>query len=387
MRLPTRLGRDLLATALGAMIYSFALGITTLALPLLALDAGYSKAAVGFLTAASAAAQTLARTELGAVMRRVPDWVLVFAAGGFLMVSCALVAISQAVVPFVCCELLQGGARACFWTGSQTHVVRGEGSSVGRLATVNFISSIGLLLGPIAAGFIADYSLTTAMCVAAGVAGVGMLPPMLLDRLPPFQRVREGRRGFLWRRRGVDVGCFAGVTAGAWRGMLTSYVPVALQRAGQSPSLIGGLVGIANGASILGAVVVARVRERRLPMSYAAATVAAGVGVALAGLAAGTAALEGVVLAVSGLGAGTLQTLGPAIATDAVHVEERGDAIAAAGAFRAGSMFVSPLGVGAVLGTVALSPAMAVVGGLVTLPAFLARRTTPRVAAHVKKGA
>jgi MFS family permease len=385
--LPARLGRDLTATALGAMVYSFALGITTVALPLLALHAGYSKAAVGFLTAASAASQTLARTGLGAVMRRVPDWVLVFAAGGFLTMSCSLVAISAAVVPFVCCEILQGAARACFWTGSQTHVVRGEGPSVGRLATVNFVSSIGLLLGPIAAGLTADYSLTTAMWVAAGVAGVGMLPPMLLDRLPPFQRVREARRGFLWRRHGVDVGCFAGVTAGAWRGMLTSYVPVALQHAGESPSLIGGLVSIANGASILGAVLVARIRERRLPPSYAAATVAAGVGTALAAFSAEAAALEGVVLAVSGLGAGALQTLGPAIATDAVHPQERGDAIAAAGAFRAGAMFLSPLGVGAVLGLVALSPAMAVVGGLVTLPAFLARRTAPRVAASVRKAA
>jgi MFS family permease len=129
-----RLDRDLAASAIGGLTFSTALGMATVALPLLALDAGYSKSAVGLLTASSAISQMGVRMGLGPLMRRYPDWLLVFIAGGLLAASCVLVAWSAAVVPFVASELLQGTARGCFWTGSQTHVVRGKGSSVGRLA-------------------------------------------------------------------------------------------------------------------------------------------------------------------------------------------------------------------------------------------------------------
>src|SRR5438128_2472264 len=53
-----------------------ALGMASVALPLLALHAGYSKSSVGLLTAASAVSQMGVRMVLGLVMRRYPDWVL-----------------------------------------------------------------------------------------------------------------------------------------------------------------------------------------------------------------------------------------------------------------------------------------------------------------------
>lgn len=369
-----RVDRDLLATGVGAAVYSFSLGIATVALPLLALDAGYSKAAVGYLVSCSAVSQMLARMALGAVMRRYPDWLLVFAAGGFLAISCTLVAISAALIPFVIAELVQGVARGCFWTGSQTHVVRGKGSSVRRLAAVNLSSSVGLLAGPVVGGFIGDLSLALALYTAAGVALVAMIPPLLLDRLPPFAAVVRGAGDPVWKRPGVDVGCLAGVTAGTWRGMLSSYVPVALQHAGQSASAIGSLVAVANGASIAGAALISRIGNRRLVRSFAVSTLATGIGTSFIAFVATVTPLEVLVLAVSGLGAGTLQSIGPAIATDAVHPEERGDAIALAGTYRAAALFAAPLGVGASLTLMPLSAAVAVAGGIISLPTLLIRR-------------
>src|SRR5262249_38815150 len=125
--------RDLIASAASAFIFSFSLGLATVAMPLLALDVGYSKSAVGYLTAASAVSQLGSRLFLGAAMRAVSDWTIVLAAAAAMTASCLLVAASAALVPFVLAELLQGVARGCFWTGSQTHVVRGTGSSVRRL--------------------------------------------------------------------------------------------------------------------------------------------------------------------------------------------------------------------------------------------------------------
>jgi MFS family permease len=370
-----RIDRDLAASALGGLTFSMALGMAMVALPLLALDAGYSKSAVGLLTAASAVSQMGVRMGLGLVMRRYPDWVLVFSAGGLLAASCALVAWSAAVVPFVACELLQGAARGCFWTGSQTHVVRGDGSSVGRLAVVNFVASVGQLLGPVLAGVVASRSITPALVISAGIALVCMLPPLALDRLPPFSPPEDRPRGRIWRRPGVDAGCWASLTAGAWRGLVSSYIPVALERAAQPVPLIGVLVSVANGANIAGAAVVGRMRRGRvLVRTLTASMLAAGIGSGLVALLAGSAPLAALLLAASGLGAGALQTLGPALASDVVHPEERGDAIAATGTFRAAALFASPLAVAGLLSGIALTPAMLLVGLLITLPALTTRR-------------
>jgi MFS family permease len=372
-----RVDRDLAASALGGLTFSLALGMATMALPLLALEAGYSKAAVGLLTAVSAVSQMGVRMGLGLVMRRYPDWVLVFSAGGLLAISCALVAWSAAVVPFVACELVQGAARGCFWTGSQTHVVRGSGSSVGRLAVVNFVASVGQLIGPVLAGVVAAQSIRPALVIAGGIALVCMVPPLALDRLPPFSPPKDRPRGRIWRRPGVDAGCWASLTAGAWRGLVSSYIPVALERAAQPVPVIGVLVSVANGANIAGAALVARLRGRTLVRAVGACMVAAGVGAALVALLAGSAPLAALVLAASGLGAGALQTLGPALASDVVHPEERGDAIAATGTFRAAALFASPLAVAGLLSGIALTPAMLVVGLLITLPTLTIRRLRP----------
>ena len=58
--------------ALGAVfIYSIALGVGTLALPLLALDAGYDAATVGLLTATSAVSQVIHGSRNGIPMSMV----------------------------------------------------------------------------------------------------------------------------------------------------------------------------------------------------------------------------------------------------------------------------------------------------------------------------
>lgn len=356
------------------MTYSFALGVATVALPLIALDAGYSGVQVGVLTACSALAQMATRTVLGRVMRHVADRSLVTFAACLLALSTGALSLSTALVPFVVAQLLQGASRACFWTGSQTHVVRGEGSSVSALAMVNFVSSVGLLAGPVAAGLMLERGADLTLLVATGAAALAIPITRLLDRLPPFVVPFDRPPGRLWRRPGVAAGCWAGVSAGAWRGLISSYVPVALQQAGQSSSTIGVLVSVANAASVAGAGVVGRVSPQGAWKAFGAGTLAAGVGTATVAAVAGSAPLAAMALALSGLGAGALQTIGPAVATEAVHPQERGEAIAVTGTFRAGALFVAPLGVAALILAVPLTAAMTLAGVLITVPVLAVRR-------------
>jgi predicted MFS family arabinose efflux permease len=372
-----RPSRDVVASAFGAAVYSFALAIASVALPLLALRAGYSAAGIGALTAVSAIAQMATRMVLGAAMRRWPDWTLVAASGLLLALSNLAVVVSAALAPFVVAQLLQGVSRACFWTGTQTHVVRGPGRAAGTLATVNLVSSTGLLAGPAVAGVLSERTPVLALAVAAVVALVGMAPTFLLDRLPPFVPPEDRPPGRLWRRPGVDIGCWAGVSAGAWRGLLGSYVPVALDAARQSATTIGALVSVANAAALVGAVVAARVRPALTRRVVLWGIVVTGLTTGLTAALAGQVLLSAVVLAISGVSAGILQVLGLAVASDSVHPEERGEAIAVSGTFRAGALFAAPLTVAGLLVLVPLGPAVALVGVAMTVPAVALRRRAP----------
>lgn len=370
-----RPSRDNVATAGGAVLFALSLGLATVALPLLAIQAGYSAAEIGVLTAVSALSQMSTRLVLGPLMRVVPESVLVVSAGVLLAASSGLVAASSALPAFVTAQLMQGVARACFWTGTQTHAVRGDRSAVGGLAMVNLLANTGLVIGPVLAGVLTERSPQLALGVGACIAAVGCVPAVLLERLPPFSPPSDRPPGRLWRRPGVDAGCWAGVTTGTWRGLLGSYVPVALSAAQLSSSTIGVLVSVASSAALAGAGIVARLRLiRRLVWSYALGAAATGIATALVALLAGSPWAVGAALAVSGLGAGALQTVGPAMAAESVHPQERGDVIAVTGTFRAGALFVAPLAIAGMLAAVPLTLAMGAVGTAIALPALTVRR-------------
>jgi MFS family permease len=365
---------DTLASAGGAAGFSLSLSLASVAVPLLAVREGYSGAEIGVLTALSALAQMTTRLCMGAAMRRFPDWLFVTASTVLLAAANGLLVLSAALVPFVLAQVVQGVARAFFWTGSQTHAVRMSSSSVGGLATLQLFSSVGLLGGPVLAGVLTETSALLALAVGAGIAALAMVPTLLLTRLPPFTPPADRHPGRIWRRPGVDAGCWAGVTAGAWRGLLSSYVPVVLAAARQSPSTIGVLVSAANGASIAGVALVSRVRERWLIRSFPLGVLATGLATAAVAPLASFSWWAGAALTISGLGAGVLQTVGPAVASDAVHPQERGDVIAAAGTFRAAALFLAPLGVAGLVTLMPLSGAMIITGVLITSPVAYTRR-------------
>jgi hypothetical protein len=82
-------------------------------------------------------------------------------------------------------------------------------------------------------------------------------------------------------------------------------------------------------------------------------------------------------MALGGLGSGLLMSLGPALATMSVSPEERGEAIAVAGTFRAVALLVTPGAAAFAIGFVTLPVGMVVAGLVIGVPPMLAalRRT------------
>ena len=351
------------------VLFNLAIGIGFIAIPLLALDVGYDATQIGLLIASSAISQMVARAFMGSMLRRIPDRVFIVAACVLMVVSCGILTVSTSLFAFALAELAQGVSRAIFWTGIQTHVVRAAKTAVHGLSVVNIAGGAGSLAGPVLAGILSEASPVIALLAGAGVSMLAMVPGALLIELPVFATI--GREpGFLWRRPGVSAACWTAVGTGTWKGVLSSYVPIALALAGQSSSSIGILVAMGNAAALLGSAVSTWIRRAGVNGSLLIGIVSTAVGTAAIGPLAGVTVAVALALVISGIGAGVLQTVGPAVATELVHPEERGDVIASVGLFRAGALFAAPAGMAGIVLLAPISVAFLIVGGLVMLPAL-----------------
>ncbi|MCU1546943.1 MAG: transporter [Homoserinimonas sp.] len=365
--------RDRLLGGIAAAIFNITLGLNSVAVPLLAVHSGYTATQIGLLIALPAVAQIAARLTMSALMRKLPDKFFVIASAVLLSVSCALVAISPMLVVFLISQLLQGVARAYFFTGSQTHAVRVSTSAVGALTYLGLASGVGSLIGPVLAGIISERSIGDALWFAAAFGAIGVVPSALLIKLPVFAAIAsiEGRvPGRIWRRPGVNTASWMSVTAGAWRGLLGSYAPVVLLQAGQTAAVIGALISVANGAALLGSALSTWARRVGVRFSLIFGALTAGVGIAALGLLAEYWLIAAVVLALSGIGAGILQTVGPAVASEVVHPDERGEAMASTGTFRASALFIAPAGTAGLVAIMPTGVALCVVGLLIAAPAL-----------------
>ena len=365
------------SNAASSMLFSVALGIGFVAIPLVALEEDYDATQIGLLIALAAVSQMIARSFMGMLLRRAPDKVVVIVSCLLVAVSCGVLVLWTSLAAFVLSQLAQGVARAFFWTGIQTHAVRVAKTPVGGLAAMNISGGLGSLIGPVVAGLASESSTQLALDLGVVAGVLTLIPSFLLIRLPTFESGRK-RQGMLWRRPGVSATCWTAVGTGAWRGVLNSYVPVALALAAQSASTIGVLVAIANAATLVGSAISGWVRRAGINGSLLIGTLTTGVGTAVIGILADFTVAVALALFISGIGAGILQTVGPAVATELVHPEERGDIIASVGLFRAAALFAAPAGMAGIVLVAPMSAAFVVAGALVMLPIISLRSVSPR---------
>lgn len=372
------------------MVFAFSvgLGVATLAIPLLALGAGFGAATVGFLVATAAATQFLTRLALPILLGRFPDRTLIALSSALMLVGFSLLAVNIALPVFVLAQVLQGAARAIFWTASQTHAIRGVSRPVQRLVDVNVAGSAGTLIGPVLAGSLASFGLQVAMAAAVAGAAMAVMGTPLMRRLPPFDRQLSGGSMSLLRRDGVDVACWASAAGGVWWSMVGSYIPVILVSSGLGPAAIGWLITASETAGTVALLSLRNVATRWVPTAvrigaFGALTALAAVAMAALLVIGPTfgrmdapppIVVYAVLLVLGGAASGTVTTMAPAMATLMSEPDEQGDALSLSGTFRAGALFGAPATVGGLLSVMALVPALLVVVAAAAGPGLIIGR-------------
>lgn len=361
--------------------FSVALGVGTVAIPLLALSTGYDAAAVGFLAAAAAASQLATRLALPRLLGRFDDRLLI-AGSSLMMVTAFGILLSSTVIGvFLAAQVLQGAARAIFWTSSQTHAIRGHDRTVQRLVDLNMVGSAGTLVGPALGGSLAAIGLPFALTAAMVGAATAAAWSLGLRRFEPFDRHRSAGALRLLRREGVDLACWASVVGGGWWSMMGSFVPVLLVGAGVGPQGVGWLITASEAAGAAALLLLRNVRAARVAIAVrVGALVVLGALAALA-LAPADPVLYALLLLTGGAGSGTVTTLSAAMASLAAGQHEQGDALALSGTFRAAALFTSPAAVGALVSVIGLSGALlGLVAGLAAPGLLVLRRGARRPA-------
>lgn len=351
--------------------FAIALASTTVVYPLLALDAGFSATAIGLFTSVSAAAQLIARLGLPWLLSRMPDRSIIGLAAMLMAVSGAVLLASVSTPAFVVAQVVQGVARALFWTASQTHVVRSPGIAVRRLAQVQMASHSGALIGPIVAGAVAARSLRGALALTILGAVVAALVTGLMARLEPYQRAPSHERRGTWRRSVGSVGNWSSFSAGGWRGLLDSFVPVVLSLGGLGAGTIGWLIAVSEAAHLMTAAAIARWGGGAL---RATARLAAGgllASLVALPMVAPRPALAALALLLGGASGALVQTLGAALASSESAPSEQGTSLAVAGAYRAGSRMLAPSAVSGLAAVATLPVAMAIAAAGMVAPVLV----------------
>ncbi len=359
--------REAAAQYAGALLFSLSLGVTLVAYPLFVVGLGRSKTEAGLLLGMSAAVQVLTRWQLGSVMRAVSNADVVTGAALLMGLAVGLLVLSSSLVALTVSAAVQGVARACFWTGNQVQIVRSPRPTPRAIATLNSVATVGMLIGPALGGAIAQSSYRAAFGAAAAIAILGAVPTFMLSRPAPFARVGGHSYVELLRNRGVRVGFWASVAVGAWRGLLGSYVPIGLDAAGSSETVIGLIVAVANGAAAVGGYMAVSAEGPRVAAGVARWGAVTAVATAVVGFELHAAALTAA-LVVGGLATGLVQVLAITAVSQAVRPELQGDAVTVAGVARGLTLSGAPFGVAALL-VLGLGPAVLIVTAVLIGPA------------------
>jgi MFS family permease len=358
------------------VIFGLCLGATGVLFPLLAIDAGFDAATIGFLAAVSGGVQMSARVALPWLLATFEDRAIMFASYVAMAVSVGVLVGGSALALFVIAQALQGAARGLFHTASQTHSVRIPGIPTRRLAYVQTLAQFGRLGGPILGGSLAAVSRSASLWTVAGLAVAGAATCRALDVMPTYERKPPPGKSPMWRRRGVGVGCWGGAIGGVWSSVLESYVPVILAGAGLASGTIGLYVSAAEASSFGMTAVLARWGPRRIGRFIPVVAFGLAVPLVLLTLTESAPVLFGL-LVITGVCGGTGSVLGSGSVTEMTPPDEQGTAIALVGLYRAGARLAAPLAVGAALAVASLPIAITGLAVALILPSTWLRRTPP----------
>ncbi|MGW2720702.1 MFS transporter [Streptomyces sp. NPDC001492] len=245
--------------------FGFTQGAVSMARPAVsyrALALGADERAVGVIAGVYALLPLFAaiplgrRTDHGRCAPLLPVGVVLIAGG------CALSGLAGSLWAMALWSAVMGLGHLCFVIGAQSLVARQSAPHEQDRNFGHFTIgvSLGQLVGPIAAGaLIGGPDMVGTSALALGVAGAGAAVAFtslwrIEDRTAVKSRTGQGGQvpvGSILRARGVPAGMLISLSVLSATDILTAYLPVVGEQRGIAPSVIGVLLSLRAGATIV----------------------------------------------------------------------------------------------------------------------------------------
>lgn len=356
-----------------------------------ALELGAGPAEVGLVAACFALLSLLVAVPIGRWVDRIGETGFIVAGSGSMAAVAALMSIIPSVPLLAASQALLGLGHIAMIVGMQT-LIANRGDALGRdgrYGAFAVVVALGQLIGPAAGGLIAGRAgggppLTDAVFVGAAIAaGLGSLTALTLWRARPRAAVTDADRPVqepipaalrrLLAVPSMPQAMLASITVLSSVNILIAYLPVYGEATGLSVEIVGLLLAVRAGASMVSRALIAPMRRflGRRDLLVTCMVVPAVVLVVMSFTAAIPALLVAMVLAGFGLGLGQPLTLSW-VAGQAPE-DLRGTAVAARlGGNRVGQ-FVLPAAVGLVAGVAGVGAVFWALGLLLGLGAVFVR--------------
>ncbi len=363
--------RGLNTVMVTGIVYSLAMQMAVLLVPLYAISIGLSPLNLAFLISLPAVLQIVIRA-LGAVIHNLLGEKRMLKIS-FLAISCGGVAFifGETLINLYVAQLMLCLSRALFWSTLQTYLSRLP-EAEGRLNRVfglfESAVAVGGVLGLITAGFVSQWFGFTAAFLCLIAFGIGnFLLSLALPDLPRSQSVQTMATGLkslleVARHKPLYLAGICAFTAALPMSLVGSFYPVYLHSLGMQEGAIGVITSLKAVGTLTAGLVIARFLDRiNLAWSYTVSMVLVGVTLIMTQLFS-TAGPLGAIIIFTGLGAGVSSILFQSLTSKYSSEDNRGPAMAFTTNFWTLSHLVTPVMFGAVTENIGLSFSFIIAG-------------------------
>lgn len=353
-------------------IYSIAMQMAILLVPLYALQLGLPPLSLAFIVSVPAVLQIAIRAIGGAINNYLGENRILKIS--FLAISLAgmLFIFSDTVASIYLAQFVLSVSRGLFWSTAQTYLSR-QPEAEGRLSRIfgyfEVTTAIGGIAGLLIGGYFSQwFGLSWAFSLLVMVGLISFLMCRFLPESPRNRTKRISPSGFrnfgaVVRHRPLYLAGLCAFTAALPLSLAGSFYPVHFKELGMEDGMIGAIVSMMALGSITAGLFVARVLDRvRVLFPYVVSLMLIGFTLITIQFLSSPLAL-GLLIVITGLGSGTSSILYQSLTAKFSTSENRGPAMAFTTNFWSLSHLIIPVLFGALTEKISL-PASFVVAGV-----------------------
>ncbi|MDW7729483.1 MAG: MFS transporter [Bacillota bacterium] len=318
-------------------IYSIAMQMAILLVPLYAIKLNFPPLSLALLVSLPAILQIIIRMLGGAITNYLGEKKILKISFLCITIAGLVFIVSDSLLYLYLAQLLLSTSRGLFWSTAQTYLSKLP-ESEGRLNKIfgmfEGITAVGAILGLILAGYFSEWFGISRAFISLII--IGVISYFLTNALPDLPRTEQSKSLSVGLKslkqvaghRPIYLACLCAFTAALPLSLVGSFYPVYLNSLGIQEGMIGVIISVKAAGTVTAGFLVARFLDRgRSNLPYMISFILIGSTLILTQMFSSPVILAAIII-FTGLGSGLSSILYQSLTTKFSTVENRGAAMA-----------------------------------------------------------